>query len=428
MDRRQLLQELERGRKDFKWVSLEGLDLRSVDLSGVHLRQGRLTGTDLTGANLTGASLRSLEGADAVWRGALLAQVRGQKGDFRGGDFTGADLRGADLTGANLAGANLTGANLTGAILLDCAIAGAQFTGADLRGATLAWDAATAATASWTGATLPDGSVVGADAVPDLAAVGAAGAASAIAPEPAESIEPMPEPDPTDGPPDLPDYDRDRPNRYLMANPWFVVPEAIPKKIAPPRSLVDLVSRLPMPLLAAQSLGYLFWGALLAHMAAPGMMLLPIAIAAIVAGIWGGAVVVFAPIVAVLTAVLSLPDSIPKLFILFFSIVLFLVMTLVGRFIKPDTTSLQAISGGVLAGGITMALMLVFLTLFSGATLFEDHLAVAILTIGAIALTLLGVPLWVEMDSNGLTRGQRGATAGVIVWGGLILGQVMGAL
>jgi hypothetical protein len=421
MDRRQLLQELERGRKDFKWVSLEGQDLRSLDLSGVHLRQARLGGADLTGTNLTGASLRAIEGADAVWRGVSLAQARGQKGQFQRGDFTGADLTGADLTGAVLDGAVLLGANLTGAILLDCAIAGADFTGANLTGATLAWGPETVATATWTGATLPDGSVV-ADGVPDLAAI-APGPSQAM-----QSIEPTPTPDETDGPPDLPDYDRDRPNRYLMSNPWFVVPEAIPKKVAPPRSVVDLVSRLPMPLLAAQGLGYCFWGALLTQMAAPGIMVLPMAISAIAAGIFGGTVAVFAPIVAVLTAVMGLPDALPKLIIAIFSILIFLVTTLVGRFIKPDTTGLQAIAGGILAGGFTMALMLVFLTLFAGGAFFADPLAAAILTLGAIALTVLGVPLWVEMDANGLTRWQRGATAGVIVAVALILGQIMGAL
>ena len=80
MGAREILQEYEKGTRDFQRVSLRGLSFKGKDLSGANFSGADIRGTNFRGANLTGA------------------------------DFSGADIRGTNFHGVNLTGANFRGA------------------------------------------------------------------------------------------------------------------------------------------------------------------------------------------------------------------------------------------------------------------------------------------------------------------------------
>jgi uncharacterized protein YjbI with pentapeptide repeats len=122
--------------------------------------------------------LRALKG-DKNLRSADLSYAPLRGVDFKGADLRDAQLVGADLQGANLEGANLAGANLQGANLLNVTKWGANFNNANFADAkvyewfflsraeinyvsdgSVEWasGASRKKSASFLGATLPDGS------------------------------------------------------------------------------------------------------------------------------------------------------------------------------------------------------------------------------------------------------------------------------
>ena len=128
---------------------VDGLDLHGRDLHQITLHSAALA--NLSGANLQGA------GFGNGW----LVSTNLAGADLSGATLTGARANGADLTGANLQGASLfgsalVGAHLNAAVLTSTSVVGADLTNADLTGAT-GLTTAYEPTATWTGATCPDG-------------------------------------------------------------------------------------------------------------------------------------------------------------------------------------------------------------------------------------------------------------------------------
>ncbi|MGL4377429.1 MAG: pentapeptide repeat-containing protein [Microcoleaceae cyanobacterium] len=115
----QLLQQYEKGERDFSGIDLSGKDLggetlENANLSEAYLNGANFRGTTLRSVNLSGANLRG-----ATFNGADLRKANLSFADVRGTDLSGADLRGANLTFVLLNEANITGAILCGAIMPD---------------------------------------------------------------------------------------------------------------------------------------------------------------------------------------------------------------------------------------------------------------------------------------------------------------------
>ncbi len=118
----QLLQQYEKGERDFSGIDLSGKDLggetlENANLSEAYLNGGNFRGTRLRSVNLSGANLRG-----ATFNGADLRKANLSFADVRGTDFSGADLRGTNLTFVLLNEANIAGAILCGAIMPDGSI------------------------------------------------------------------------------------------------------------------------------------------------------------------------------------------------------------------------------------------------------------------------------------------------------------------
>jgi Pentapeptide repeats (8 copies) len=115
----QLLQQYDKGERDFSGIDLSGKDLggetlENANLSEAYLNGANFRGTTLRSVNLSGANLRG-----ATFNGADLRKANLSFADVRGTDFSGADLRGANLTFVLLNEAKITGALLCGAIMPD---------------------------------------------------------------------------------------------------------------------------------------------------------------------------------------------------------------------------------------------------------------------------------------------------------------------
>lgn len=119
-----------------------------ADLSGMDLTREDLSGLDLSGANLSGAKLGR----------AFLSRSKFVGADLSGADIDATNAYRADFTDADLTGATFIGANAEEAIFTGAKLDGADFTYAYLRGASLD-DSATSQALSFSGATMPDGSI-----------------------------------------------------------------------------------------------------------------------------------------------------------------------------------------------------------------------------------------------------------------------------
>lgn len=158
-----LLSQYGQGQRNFRGMSLTGLDLPLASLShsdfaNCNLNNVNWSGADLIKVNFSKANLRNAKLIGADLSGANLVDA-----DLRGAMLSGAILVGAYLTRANLEQAVLSGAVLNGAVLRDSRLRDANFVGADLSGADLLGaDARESdlAEAQLEGAILPDGSVV----------------------------------------------------------------------------------------------------------------------------------------------------------------------------------------------------------------------------------------------------------------------------
>lgn len=142
-----LLEEFQRGKRDFSGANLENIDLsrtnlQSIRLCKANLQGANLSGTDLSKADLTGADLRGanlnnaiLKRANVSWANLTHQNLSGanlETVDFQGANLSQANLNGANLRLAKLDAANLQGATLKNAVLTYAYLPYAQLIGADL--------------------------------------------------------------------------------------------------------------------------------------------------------------------------------------------------------------------------------------------------------------------------------------------------------
>ena len=99
---RHILEDYERGYRDFSSLVLIGADLQGASLQGTDFSDSQLFRANLQGANLQGVDFS-------------YAKLR--EANLQGADLSNADLRGSDLSDANLCDANLDGAMLDGAFV-----------------------------------------------------------------------------------------------------------------------------------------------------------------------------------------------------------------------------------------------------------------------------------------------------------------------
>ncbi|RFP62986.1 MAG: pentapeptide repeat-containing protein [Limnothrix sp. CACIAM 69d] len=387
---------LDRGRRDFPWVSLEGQCLRKLSLVGLSLRQAKLDRADLSETDCSGATLLKVSATESQWRAARLDRVNAQKANFSRASFvnaqlSAAQLQGADLSAADFRQANLRGANLTGAILT-----GACFAAADLTDAIFDWDSEPIAQGDFTAATMPDGQPFSADWQP-----GPVDPLPKVQPATDRAIDSV-QSNPvdravsgaiesTDAPTNAPPPDR--PHRYLMSNPSFAVPNAGPPPPPPrPGNLWEAGQRLPWPLLTLWLLGYALWGSSLAVLDPPPQSWLLLALSSLagMAGLQWGFLALTGGAMAIVLAV-PLPQQVLSI----------LLGGATGLTVGLLTKFLMHISW---VGALRNAL----LALASAVTVINLTLGFVWLgMLGALAFTFSAMPLWTIMVEQNLSPTQR---------------------
>jgi uncharacterized protein YjbI with pentapeptide repeats len=112
---------LSRGASLAEW-DLTGADLSDMDLSSANFANALLECASLTGARLDGANFRA----------AMLARANCKGASFRQADFSEANLAYADLSEARLDDARLTATNLERAVLAKTSFVGAKLLGVNI--------------------------------------------------------------------------------------------------------------------------------------------------------------------------------------------------------------------------------------------------------------------------------------------------------
>lgn len=118
-----LLEDYEKGQRDFSGQILSQLDLHKQLLAGASFAKATFTSANLSGADLSNTNMSR----------AILSLA-----NLKNAKLTGAYLCGAKLEGADLRGANLSKASLASARLKDANLCGADLTGATISEAQLA--------------------------------------------------------------------------------------------------------------------------------------------------------------------------------------------------------------------------------------------------------------------------------------------------
>ncbi|MEM9244900.1 MAG: pentapeptide repeat-containing protein [Cyanobacteria bacterium P01_F01_bin.153] len=460
MDRDELLQSRDRQRTDFTWVDLRGQDLRSLDLRQCNLRQAKLEAAHLELANLAKASLIKVEADGADFSQAILNDVRGTNALFNGANFeaailnhsdlhkaqltqaqltraqleqvrlTQSDLTGAhcggsfatdvnlkgakltdsvwskaqlvraDLSGANLSQSDFQGADLQEADLRGAVLDGTNFSETDLRGAKLTWGENPLENAIFTGAIMPDGVAFDENWQPPQ-----------IQAKPVPYLRPPPPPPQT----------IERPNRFLLINPFFKVPNVGPKKPAPPKTLKEFGRRLPWPGLVGLVCAYAGWGAVMKLLNAP--------IAAIALILLGSllpaaeiAAIPYVPFIGYLAIMLSLAPTFSA-FIAATAIVVGLALGVSGK-ISVGWSSSKAMQASLWCMEGVISVIMLFLFVFSGGSVSYVSLPIAFLSVFGTVLVTLCALAWPMMESEGLSTGQRS----VVSFGVTALGLVLGYL
>lgn len=384
---------IDRGRREFPWVDLEDCSLRGWSLAGVSLRQAKLDRADLSEADCTGVSLLKASAIASQWVAARLDRANCQKANFQQANLTGAQLpaaqlQGADLSGADLQQTNLQQANLSGAIVL-----GTCFVGADLTGAAL--DLEAIAQADFTDATMPDGRIF------------------SVGWEPIAPPEPEPETAPeSNSASEVSPAPVDRPNRHLMVNRDFAVPDVGPPPPPPvPASLKEAWQRLPGPLLWLWVFGYCLWGGSLGLIEAP-IESWPVVAASSLIGLFG-----------VEWGFLALTGGM-------------VAIVLAAPFPNQVMCGLLGVGSGLAVGLGTklflqatwpMAFRNSLLAMASAMAIINLSLGLAGLSaIGAMALTFAAMPLWTIARNQSLTQGQQVGILGGLAVVALLLGNWLG--
>jgi hypothetical protein len=378
---------IDRGRREFPWVDLEECSVRGWSLAGLSLRQAKLDRADFSEADCTEMSLLKVSAIASQWVAARLDRANCQKANFHQANFVGAQLtatqlQNADLSAANLGQAKLLQANLSGAIVL-----GACFVAADLTGATL--DPSAIAQADFTDATMPDGRVFSADWEPAIV-------------DPAGDLQS----DPVAAAP------IDRPNRHLMSNPNFAVPDVGPPPPPPvPTSLKEAWQRLPKPLLWLWCFGYCLWGGSLGLMDAP-IVSWPVAAASSLTGLLGVEWGFLALTGGMLAIVLAAPIG--------NQIMSFLLGGSTGIVVGLGTKILMNVSW-------SLALRNSLLAMASAMAIINISLGLPWLSaIGAMAFTFSAMPLWPIARNQSLTPAQQMGLLGGLAVGSLLFGGWLG--
>lgn len=110
-----VINEYDKGNRNFSQKNLSKIDLESVKLSGASFSQSKLIGTDLQKADLQKTNFYGANLAQANLKEANLSRSELYKAVLNNVDLQGANLQNANLAQASLKEANLCGANLKGA-------------------------------------------------------------------------------------------------------------------------------------------------------------------------------------------------------------------------------------------------------------------------------------------------------------------------
>ncbi|MEM6503744.1 MAG: pentapeptide repeat-containing protein [Cyanobacteria bacterium P01_C01_bin.89] len=462
MDRDELLQCRDRQRTDFTWVDLRGQDLRSLDLRHCNLRQAKLETAHLELANLAKASLIKVQADGADFSQAILNDVRGTNALFNGANFeaailnhsdlhkaqltqarltkaqleqvrltqsdlTGAQcgesfatevtLKGAQLTGSNwskaqlvradlsetnLAQCDFQGADLRSANLQEAILDGTNFSETDLRGAKLTWGENPLENAIFTGAIMPDGVAFDENWQPPQ-----------IQAKPVPYLRPSSPPQP---------QTLERPNRFLLVNPFFKVPDVGPKKPAPPKTIQELGQRLPWTGLVGLVCAYAGWGAVMKLLSAPMAAIALILLGSLMPAAEIAAIP-YVPFIGYLAILLSLAPTFSA-FIAATAIVVGLALGISGK-ISVGWSSAEAIQASLWCMEGVVSVIMLFLFVFSGGSVSYASLSIALLSIFGTALVTLCALAWPMMESEGLTTKQRSIVSFLVTASGLALGYFL---
>ncbi|MEM9771477.1 MAG: pentapeptide repeat-containing protein [Cyanobacteria bacterium P01_D01_bin.73] len=461
MDRDELLGARNRQKTDFAWVDLRGQDLRSVDLRQCNLRQAKLENADLELANLARASLIKVEADGANFSQAILDEVRGTNAALAGANLEAAILNHSDLHKANLSQARLTRAqlekvrlsqsvliqadcansfatdvnlngaqlqgsvwsksqmlqaNLSGANLTECDFQGADlraadlreatldntdFSNTDLRGAKLSWGTNPLEHATFTGAIMPDGVAFDENWQPPQ-----------IQKKPVPYLRPAPPPPQT----------RDRPNRFLLINPFFEVAGAGPKDPPPPpKTLKEWKQRLPWTGLLGLLCAYAIWGGALFQLNAP-MTAIALMLLASLLPAADLATIPYMPLVGYLAMMLSLPDPTFSALIAAVAIVVGLALGISGK-VSIGWSGSKAMQATLWCTEAVISVILLALFVFSGGSLSYSSLPAAFFAVFATVLIGLCAPSWPIMESEGFSTVQRSVISFAVTAIGLWLGN-----
>ena len=461
MNRDELLQARERGKTDFQWVNLRGQPLRSLDLRECNLRQAKLEQTDLSLANLANACLIKAEANRVNLSQAILSEVRATGAFLNGanleaailtgadlnkaqlaraqcsqahmdgvklvnGDLTGADcseclasdadLQGAQLQGASWSKAQLSRANLSQANLTECNFQGADlrsvnlreaqldntdFSEADLRGAKLSWGANLLQKAQFAGAIMPDGLPFDGGWQPPQ-----------IQAKPVPYLRPAPPPPQT----------RDRPNRFLLVNPFLEVPNMGPQELTPPSTLGEWGRRLRWAGLVGLVCAYAGWGAVLGELNAPLTAIALFLLSAFLPAVDLGAIP-YMPLMGFVAAVLAFPNPVFQSIILAVAIITGAALGVSGK-VSIGWSSWRSLQAALWIAETVIAVMLLALWTFAGGSLSFASLPLVGLSVFGAGLVGLCAPSWLLLQSQGLSSRQRSLVSLAVTVMGLWLGRL----
>ena len=119
---REIVKEYAKGRRDFKFINADGVDLAGADLTGSSFYCSSLQGADFGDARLTHVQFKAANLSFANFEGAQVNST-----DLIGTLFYETSFRDADLTGACLSHSDCQRADFSGAWLNNAGVSRADF-------------------------------------------------------------------------------------------------------------------------------------------------------------------------------------------------------------------------------------------------------------------------------------------------------------